>query len=363
MHTILDLFSGCGGLALGSKRAGFRTALAVDVDPILTSSFGVNFPGTQFLQADVATLGREQLSALLPMGVDGVIGGPPCQAFSGIGKRLPDDPRRDLVHHFFRIIQAVQPAFFMMENVPGLGFPENRPILDNAISMLRGRWVILGPLTLDASDFGAPTKRKRIFVFGFDPEKMDVPSIEDLIASQASRTTVKDAIGDIAGIPVSDAKQWAYDDEKVVSEYAQKLRSRSGYFTGHQLTKHRDETIKRYANIPQGGVDPVGKHKRLDWNGLCPTLRAGTGSDRGSYQSVRPLHPEHNRVISPREAARLQGFPDDFVFHATVWHSFRMIGNSVSPIIAEALLTNIRKYLPQQKIEPAVKHTAAPVFA
>ncbi|MNJ64000.1 Modification methylase BanI [compost metagenome] len=93
----------------------------------------------------------------------------------------------------------------------------------------------------------------------------------------------------------------------------------------------------------QGSVDPVGKHKRLHWDGFCPTLRAGTGSDRGSYQSVRPLHPVEDRVITPREGARLQGFPDDFIFHETVWHSFRMIGNSVSPIIAEVLLRNIRQ--------------------
>ncbi|WP_313513178.1 DNA cytosine methyltransferase [Pseudomonas sp.] len=358
MHTILDLFSGCGGLALGSKRAGFKTALAVDIDPILSSSFGINFPKTRFLHADVSTLSTEQLSTLLPNGVDGVIGGPPCQAFSGIGKRLPDDPRRDLVGEFFRIIKTVQPAFFLMENVPGLGFPENLPILEKAIKTLGDRWVIHGPLTLDASDFGAPTKRKRIFVFGFDPAKMNVPSIAEVIASSASRTNVRDAIGDLADIPVSEAAQWAYKDQQEVSCYARKLRSPSGYFTGHQLTRHRAETIKRYANVSQGGIDPVGKHKRLDWNGLCPTLRAGTGSDRGSYQSVRPLHPEHNRVISPREAARLQGFPDDFVFHTTVWHSFRMIGNSVSPIIAETLLTNIRKYLPSKTEEAPTKNSA-----
>jgi DNA (cytosine-5)-methyltransferase 1 len=89
--------------------------------------------------------------------------------------------------------------------------------------------------------------------------------------------------------------------------------------------------------VEPGGVDAVGRHQRLDWRGQCPTLRAGTGSDRGSYQSVRPIHPEHDRVITVREAARLQGFPDRHMFHPTTWHSFRMIGNSVSPIIARAI--------------------------
>ncbi|HBP5286766.1 TPA: DNA cytosine methyltransferase [Pseudomonas aeruginosa] len=346
MPTILDLFSGCGGLALGTKNAGFTTALAIDIDPILSSSFPTNFPGTTFLQADISSLTSTQLAELLPHGVDGIVGGPPCQAFSGIGRRLPDDPRRDLVGEFFRIVKVVNPTFFLMENVPGLGFPENRPILDSAIKTLGKKWKVLEPVILDAADYGAPTKRKRIFVFGFNISKMQPPSLAEVIESNSKRTTVKDAIGDLASIPVSEENLLEYIDYINISDYAKKMRSPTEIFTGHKITKHRPETIARFAKIPQGGVDPVGKHKRLSWIGLCPTLRAGTGSDRGSYQAVRPLHPEQNRVISPREAARLQGFPDNFIFHPTVWHSFRMIGNSVSPIIAEALLKNIKKYLP-----------------
>jgi len=89
-------------------------------------------------------------------------------------------------------------------------------------------------------------------------------------------------------------------------------------------------------------MDKVSKFPRLSWDGLCPTLRAGTDSSRGSYQAVRPIHPDKNRVITPREAARLQGFPDWFQFSPTKWHSFRQIGNSVSPFVAEAVLDVIR---------------------
>lgn len=347
MPTLLDLFSGCGGLALGSKKAGFTTELAVDIDPILSSSFGINFPQVPLLNADVASLTKDRLKALLSSGVDGVIGGPPCQAFSGIGKGLPDDPRRSLVGEYFRIVNIIKPAFFMMENVPGLIFPNHRPILDAGIETLGRRWEIVGPIVLDASDFGAPTKRRRVFVFGFDKRKMKVPTLSELTHSDAAKVCVGDAIADLASShqKVGETNFWNYGSEPCKSSYARKLRSSDGVFTGHQLTEHRPETVKRYSTIAQGSVDPVGKHKRLAWDGLCPTIRAGTGSDRGSYQAVRPLHPIENRVITPREAARLQGFPDDFVFHPTVWHSFRMIGNSVSPIIAEALLANIRPFL------------------
>lgn len=287
------------------------------------------------------------MEALLPNGVDGVIGGPPCQAFSEIGRRYPDDPRRSLLGEFFRVVMDIRPAFFVMENVPGLMSANNRPVLDKAIAMLGGVWDIVGPVILDASDFGAPTRRRRVFVFGFDRTKMQVPAFADLVTTAAEPVCVRDAIEDLGHTqPCGDEPGvWWYLRESGISHYAARMRSPSGRFSGHQLTRHKPDTVKRFSTVPQGGTDPVGKHKRLSWDGLCPTLRAGTGSDRGSYQAVRPLHPVENRVITPREAARLQGFPDDFIFHETVWHSFRMIGNSVSPIIAEALLTNIYAFL------------------
>jgi len=349
MPTLLDLFSGCGGLALGSKNAGFKTCLAVDIDPILSSSFPVNFPTTPFLHADVSTLTWENIRPYMPEGVDGIVGGPPCQAFSSIGKRLPDDPRRSLVGHFFRIVEEVQPKFFVMENVPGLAFPENRPVLDEGLSRLGSHWKVLGPVILDASNFGAPTKRKRVFVFGFNSLKLSPPDLGYLTESASFSTTVLDAINDLKNsVPLGTGgggSQWVYGKSRKLSEYAKRMRAKSGSFTGHQRTVHKAETKMRFSMVPQGGVDTVGKHKRLEWCGLCPTLRAGTGSDRGSYQAVRPLHPDEDRVITPREAARLQGFHDDFIFHPTTWHSFRMIGNSVSPIIAEALLTRIKHLL------------------
>lgn len=336
---------------MGSHRAGFRTGLAVDIDPILSSSFGRNFPRTPFRQADVASLRVEDIAGFLPQdGVDGVVGGPPCQAFSEIGRRHPEDPRRSLLAEFFRVVREARPTFFLMENVPGLMSADNRPVLDEAIATLGGAWDIVGPVILDASDFGAPTKRRRVFVFGFDRTKMRVPTLGDIVASDAKQVCVRDAIEDLgfAKSCSDEPGMWQYAGDLKISDYAARMRSPSGRFTGHQLTKHKADTVKRFATVAQGSIDPVGKHKRLSWNGFCPTLRAGTGSDRGSYQSVRPLHPDENRVITPREAARLQGFPDDFIFHDTVWHSFRMIGNSVSPIIAEALLTNIRAFLPNR---------------
>ena len=110
------------------------------------------------------------------------------------------------------------------------------------------------------------------------------------------------------------------------------------YVSGVSETIHSSDTIKRFAATPQGKTESVSRCPRLTWDAPCKTLRAGTGKDKGSYQSVRPIHPERPRVITVREAARLQGFPDWFLFHKTKWHSFRMIGNSVSPRLSETLL-------------------------
>jgi len=351
MPSILDLFSGCGGLSLGAHKAGFSTALAVDSDRILSSSFSMNFPNTKISHADVRSIHASALTLLLPKGIDGVVGGPPCQAFSEIGRRDAKDPRRTLVLEFFRIVAVANPKFFLFENVRGLGFEKNLHLLEDGLQLLGPKWKIIGPRVLNAADFGAATKRRRLFVFGFDSDEMDPPIESNLCRKASAMVSVRDAIYDLAGakeirIDESGFDFWKYDRRRTVSEYALSMRSRSGLFTGHRTTAHTDNTVARFSGLKSGQSDKVGKYVRLGWDGLCPTLRAGTGNDRGSYQAIRPIHPDENRVITPREAARLQGFPDDFLFHPTVWHSCRMIGNSVSPIIAEKLLRRIARHLP-----------------
>jgi len=321
-----------------------RTVLAVDVDSILSSSFETNFPGSKVHLGDVAKLTRPVLAKLLPSGVDAVIGGAPCQAFSEIGANDPTDPRRKLVRQFFRVVAALDPAFFVFENVRGLTFDKNIGELQAGLRALPSHWRVLEPTVVDASDFGAPTRRRRVIVFGFNTRKASVPIIEDLVEPVEKRTTVQDAISDLTDArevePTSTGfRTWTYARNATLSAYAQKMRNSTGRFTGHMETTHTKPTLERFAKVKPGGVDAVGRYPRLEWEGLCPTLRAGTGSDRGSYQAVRPIHPESHRVITPREAARLQGFPDWFQFHPTVWHSCRMIGNSVSPIMAEVLLS------------------------
>jgi DNA (cytosine-5)-methyltransferase 1 len=192
-----------------------------------------------------------------------------------------------------------------------------------------------------------------MFVVGLDSARCDPITLSDIQRRQRVPATVRAAIGDLQGAKFlrneSEYDVWKIASGSRPSDYAKPLRSNNGEFTGHNSTKHTKAVMRRFASVAQGDVDPVGRHPRLDWTGQCPTLRAGTGSDRGSYQSVRPIHPDEPRVITVREAARLQGFPDDFRFHPTVWHSFRMIGNSVSPIIARAIFSALSKRIDIRK--------------
>lgn len=343
--NVVNLFSGCGGFSLGAHQAGFRVIAAVDNDPILSSSYPYNFSDTKMLLRDVTQLDGRSVREAAAGPVDGIFGGPPCQGFSLIGKRSREDPRRHTLGHFFRVVQEVQPLFFAMENVRGLACSDSRYLLDEALCLVEDKYAIFGPEVLNAAHFGGATNRLRLFVIGIRRDYGESVSLEDFDKLKKAPATVRAAISDLEGA-VAIGERDGFDTWRIARvgrpyDYARALRARDGIFTGQRPTEHSIRVVTRFKTIPQGGIDPIGRHPRLSWSGQCPTLRAGTGSDRGSYQSVRPIHPEQPRVITVREAARLQGFPDGHRFHSTIWHSFRMIGNSVSPIVARAIFTVI----------------------
>ncbi|MBZ9770351.1 DNA cytosine methyltransferase [Mesorhizobium sp. CA6] len=346
---LADLFCGCSGLGLGARQAGFAVGASVDTDPILTSSHATNFPNGKLRLGDIADLTGNDLKSMIGKSIDGIVGGPPCQGFSEIGRSNPDDPRRLLLYHFFRVVAEARPRFFLMENVRGLANRKNRPFLESALQQVADQYEIVGPIMVDGSEFGAATRRPRIFVVGYDKRYVDNFNETDLLAERCLPATVADAIGDLHhAIAISGADGfdvWELPETTDRSAYARALASNDGKTTGHRRTIHRVEIAERFASVLQGEMDEIGRHPRLAWGGQCPTIRAGTGPDKGSRQAVRPLHPDEPRVITVREAARLQGFPDWFKFHPTVWHSFRMIGNSVSPIVAQRLFSAVRKKL------------------
>ncbi|MBA4371670.1 MAG: cytosine methyltransferase [Thermodesulfovibrio sp.] len=367
--TIIDLFSGVGGFSLGATRAGFSLLGAVDNDTRALESHRINFPNSLHWQTDLSLVRGDHLAehfGFKETGVCGIIGGPPCQGFSAIGRNDSDDPRNRLFVHFFRIVAECLPDFFLAENVPGILTEKGAGIRGEALSHVENDYVVLPHMKLSANDFGAPTTRTRVFFFGYRRGKLsDLTKSDFSPPSDAAKISVRDAL---KGLPKKIDPHWQEEaagwrrvgkicngdfgyrlhghiPEGVGDPEAVKRLAGERRVSGCLGTVHSAALSDRYSEIAPGKSDPISKSRRLVAAGFCPTLRAGTGSDRGSYQAVRPLHPTENRVITPREAARLQGFPDWFRFHPTKWHSFRQIGNSVSPILAEYILRAIRTAL------------------
>ena len=367
--NIVDLFSGVGGLSLGSARAGFMVRGAVDNDPKANDAHKHNFPNTVHLDTDIATLTGETLKHGLKLNgenITGIIGGPPCQGFSTIGRRDKDDKRNVAFVEFFRVVSEVLPIFYLVENVPGIMRDIYDNIRDQAFSYLGSKYVKLPPLYLSANDYGAATNRKRVFFFGYLADDMEALTADSFKApSEVETVYVKDAL---RGLPTKIDPNWQTEEQswQVVDIYpngtfGQRIRGHvplgvgdqkalqrlysSNEVSGFLGTAHSVEIAARYGKTECGSYDTISKSYRLDLDNFCPTLRAGTGPDQGSFQAVRPLHPTEARVITPREAARLQGFPDWFQFSPTKWHSFRQIGNSVSPILAEEILSVVAKSL------------------
>ena len=340
--------------------------MSVDKDPILSSSFETNFPRTAVLRANLADAPVRKLRDKLgPTKPTGVVGGPPCQGFSVMGRREKGDPRNKLLRSFFKCVLGLRPDFFVLENVPGLLDQGHRRRLESALELVSNRYSILPPLILDAANFGAATRRPRLIVVGYDANEMDAVCLETLNKLRRQPTTVRDAISDIPG-PVADGEWARYPQLADLSPYAMRMRRPpppdstsavlpASQVSGCQATAHTRSVVDRFARLAPGERDGVSKFPRLRWDRPAQVLRAGTGNDRGSYQAARPIHPDEPRVITVREAARLQGFPDWFQFHPTKWHSHRMIGNSVSPVFAEAIFAEIARSLAGAPVHEAAE--------
>lgn len=375
MPNVIDLFAGAGGLSLGAARAGFNVSAAVEIESHAMESHRKNFPSTIHIQQDIMTLNGEtllQLSGLQRHEVTGIIGGPPCQGFSSIGHGDVDDIRNKLFIKFFELVEEIRPVFFVAENVPGIMKEKYDSIREEAFRHV-GDYQILDPVSVNASEYGAPTTRTRYFFIGYLNDNrinpVTIRDIENMKVPDEQKTTVRQAL---EGLPSdiryrkkksSGLKQLApnFSDTDTIHHQSSFFYQRATsmipvgvgdesyvnlYRTKHIVngffpTKHSAEVKRRYARLEFGQQDMISKSTRLDPDGYCPTLRAGTGPEKGSYQAVRPIHYERARVITPREAARLQGFPDWYMLPETIWHGFRQIGNSVSPIAAERILNAI----------------------
>lgn len=360
-------------MSLGFEQAGFDVVAAVEYDPVHAATHAFNFPQCEIVCRDVANLSAADVLAAARRGfarlyprvpwpgqLDALIGGPPCQGFSAGGKREQDDERNDLLLHFVRLVEELKPQVFCLENVAGLLERKFDGIREEAFERLkRAGYALSGTETaLNSLSFGVPQSRRRVIVLGAlgdSPPARPAP-----VEGQITVAEALDGLPSPAAYPeLLDSDEAALLPEHlerraaIASAYSRTLagvealpgdKSRPRLWSPSRITNarrtvHTDETIGRFATTPSGTVEPKSRLYRLPLNGPSRTLRAGTGSERGSHTSPRPIHPSEDRVITVREAARLHGYPDWFRFHTTNWHGHRQVGNSVPPPLARAAAT------------------------
>ena len=366
----VDLFAGAGGLSLGFEQAGFDVAAAVEVDPIHCATHEYNFPKSKTICASVIDLSGDAVRQCAGLGnrdIDVVFGGAPCQGFSLIGKRVLADPRNQLVFHFVRLVQELRPKYCVFENVKGLTLGKHALFLKELISALEDSgYSVLQPYrVLNAADFGVPQDRHRLFLMAARSDLL----LPDYPSPAPTRVTVAEAIADLPDADSFSALQ--HGDEVRVrwttrALYAKCLRGLvpddtdfshprdfdRNVLTSSARTEHTELSKQRFLDTEQGKTEQVSRFRKLPLDGRCNTLRAGTDSARGAFTSPRPIHPQHPRVITVREAARLHSYPDWFRLHATKWHGFRQIGNSVPPLLGRAVAASIVRALGIRPFQP-----------
>ncbi|PSF39225.1 DNA (cytosine-5-)-methyltransferase [Aphanothece hegewaldii CCALA 016] len=383
----VDLFAGAGGMTLGFEQAGFDVLASVEIDPVHCAIHQFNFPFWSILCKSVNNLtGNEirKLSTISDQEIDVVFGGPPCQGFSMIGKRSLDDERNALVYHYIRLVLELQPKFFVLENVKGMTLGQHQKFITEIIYKFEenGYQVCHEYQVLNAAAYGVPQNRERLFLLGCLYDRK-LPNYPEPITKPANlkktkleenlplSPTVWDALQDLPTIenyPELSEKDWIIADFGQPSDYVKKIcgfetsyddfsydrNYNSSILTSSLRTKHSPESIQRFANTLGGKTEPISRFYKLHPNGICNTLRAGTASNRGAFTSPRPIHPFIPRCITVREAARLHSYPDWFRFHGTKWHGFRQIGNSVPPLLAKAIASEIMKALEIKPYKPKV---------
>lgn len=365
---IIDLFSGCGGLSQGFKDAGFKIAFANDIDANCAKTYVYNHCNhggkIPFHQGDIRTIKNEQIKKLIGnKKITGVIGGPPCQGFSIAGKRLPNDPRNHLVYKFMQVVEGFQPDFFLMENVTGLmsmdGGKTIKKLIDE-FSKMEYR-INVKNMVIDASNFGVPQIRKRVFILGLNPNYQREPTLPK--PSKKKKVSVNQAISDLPPVKAGEGEEEMKYTRKAKTAYQKWARNGGDILYNHVAMKHTDRIIDRFKATEQGqGIKDVASmhpvavrngrsshilftqnHNRLIGNLPAPTIAAGF--------KINFIHPILDRSLTAREGARLQSFRDSFRFFGKrtmmSWEEgleqYEQIGNAVPPLLAQAVAEHIKK--------------------
>ena len=339
--TVLDLFCGCGGLSLGFRQAGYHILLGIDNWKDALVTFERNHKFSKTLCADLSELSASAVEKeICGKQVDVIIGGPPCQGFSIAGKRIVDDDRNKLYKSFVRMVEHFKPRAFVMENVPNILTIGQGVVRDSIVSDFESLGYHVQSKVLTASNYGVPQNRRRAVFVGLLDENFDfnIPEVEH-------KVTCEEALSDLPEGSLNDGSVYPIEPK---SEYQSLMRSNSSGVFNHEITDHDKKTKTVISLVPDGGnyldLPEEMQHIRnvhIAWtrlNSKKPSITIDTGHRHH-------FHYCWNRVPTVRESARIQSFPDDFIFLGSKTSQYKQVGNAVPPIMAKAIAEQLKKNL------------------
>jgi DNA (cytosine-5)-methyltransferase 1 len=383
----IDLFSGAGGITLGLQMAGFDVLACADISAACAQTHARNFPGVRFFHTDIGRLRSAGLLGALGLRcgeLDLLIGGPPCQGFSILGRRETSDPRNALFDDFIRVAAALQPKVVVIENVPGLATLGGGFLLRHIGRAFEQAGYRVDCAELLAAQYGVPQMRWRMFFIawrrdlgipggGFPAPTHGRRGIGDLVPNRTISTgdsagfiTVADAISDLPPIESGEIAQRYVGQPETAYQRAMRRGARSGELFNHYAPRLSEVNLERIRCLKPGqdwrslprhllpsGMqralrkDHTRRYRRMTWEGVARAIITRFRDPKsGEY-----IHPEQTRTISIREAARIQSFPDSFEFCGGYSEQYEQVGNAVPPLLAEAVAREIHKVLSGQQTQ------------
>ena len=350
--TGVDIFSGAGGMSSGAELAGIEVVFAIDSNESASETYKYNSPKVKFINGDIREINPKDYEDVIGDNPFVLFGGPPCQGFSvsNTKTRNLENKNNSLFEEFIRYVKEIKPLWFVFENVEGFkNFYKGK-----VVKQLEQAMAELGYITkkevLCASDYGVPQSRRRFFMVGNSldidfkfPEKFD------------KKVTVREALDDLPKLSNGDKiSKASYTKRKSeANEYCKLMRDESRFATQNLVSKNMDYVLERYKHIKPGqnwraipdNLMGNYKNKFNCHNNIYKRLDPDKPSVViAHYRKSMIIHPFQDRGLSVREAARLQSFPDNFIFRGTIGSLQQQIGNAVPPLLAKAIFQQILKY-------------------
>jgi len=347
--TAIDLFSGCGGFSYGFQQSGFHVLLGVDNSEIALKTFAKNHDNSKTLNLDLHE--DEAINTIVESiedkEIDVIIGGPPCQGFSLTGTRNENDERNTLFNAMFRLAKRINPKAIIIENVPGLLKLYNGKAKKEIINLCNEYGYSCNPQLLFAPDYGVPQIRKRVFFVALRKD-LGTFAFPEKLYSKDNYISCESAIDDLPDLEFDLGANELKYNKRPKTEYQKVMRNGNKVIFNHVGTKHTDHVINVISQVPEGG-----NHKDLP-PGVGDSRKFNEAWTR--YHSKKPsktidtghrnhFHYKWNRVPTVRENARLQSFPDDFIFLGNKTQQNRQVGNAVPPILGQVLANQLKKHL------------------